>query len=80
MIDVACVDVRNGVIYLLKNGNSPQEFNKPVCMQPEKRRLSGRELYEEKNFSCCHDNLKTIPDHKLQRMHRAELRVIMGKF
>ena len=80
MIDVACVDVRNGVIYLLKNDNPPKEYNKPIYMQPEKRRLAGKELYEDKHFTRSHDNLKTMPELKVQRMHRGELRAIMGKF
>lgn len=80
MIDVACVDVRNGVIYLLKNDNPPKEYNKPIYMQPEKRRLAGKELYEDKRFTRSHDNLKTMPELKVQRMHRGELRAIMGKF
>lgn len=84
MIEVACVDVRNGIIYLLKNGNPPKEYGKSVDMQPEKRGLR-KELRGKNTYFCLdskyfHDNLKTTPENKLQRMHRGELRAIMGKF
>lgn len=80
MIEVACVDVRNGIIYLLKNGSPLKECNKPVYVEPIRGKMANFCLYRGRHRRNSHQNLKTMPESKLQRICRSEIRAIMGKF